>query len=392
MNPQEIHNIIQSHTIADGQHIIVDIDKSHESFVFDKLTNREYLDCSSHFASQALGYNHKSLVEQRDRLAKVCLHKYANHDYYSEELAEFVKSISGICPDFKHFFFIDGGCLAVDNAIKCAMDWKTHKRKQQYKWDVVGLKSAFHGRSGYPLSLTNTNPEKTRGFSKLNWRRLDIGSTSKAFFRTAAIIVEPIQGEGGDIHIDKDYLLELRKFCDNRDCLLIFDEIQTGFMTGKTWCYEHFGIVPDLMCFGKKTQVAGFCATSRIDDTKNVFNTPDRISSTFGGNIVDMVRFTIINKIIQDEKLVDNAAEVGSYLLDKMKNLSLDNARGRGLMVAFDVKNSKKRNILVDILLEEGLLCLPCGEKSIRLRPHLTFSKGDVDYAIDCIERGIKKL
>lgn len=366
-----------------------------------------FLDCDSQFASQALGWNHPKLLAQKERLAEISLHKLTNSDVYSHEYCEFVKSFASICEDFKHFFFVEGGTLGVENALKAAFDWKANilgiGEPYTNKLDVIHLKQAFHGRSGYTLSLTNTVPNKTDLFPKFNWtriknpslkfpvtrkverevRKLESESLEQAekALRTnlvAAIILESIQGEGGDNHFTPEYFKSLRELADKYQAMLILDEVQSGVgLTGKMWAYQHFGIVPDMICFGKKTQICGFCSTDRIDTAdKNVFNTQSRINSTWGGSIVDMVRFTIINQIIREENLVQNAEEVGKYLLEKLQSLPLENVRGRGLMIAFDLPDAEAR----DKFLEKAktkMTLLPCGERSIRLRPSLILTKDE---------------
>ena len=210
----------------------------------------------------------------------------------------------------------------------------------------------------------------------------------------AAIIIEPIQGEGGDNHFPKEFFTNLRRIANERDCLLIFDEVQTGMgLTGKMWAYEHFGVIPDMMCFGKKTQVCGFCSTDRIDEVKdNVFNTSGRINSTWGGNIVDMVRSRHIIDAIEKYNLIDNARNVGQRLISNLRGLPvISNVRGRGLMIAFDLSEEYVRDLVMSIL-SKDMLALKCGSKSIRLRPPLTFSNQDADNAAHFISRAVTKL
>jgi L-lysine 6-transaminase len=170
--------------------------------------------------------------------------------------------------------------------------------------------------------------------------------------------------------------------------MLILDEVQTGVgLTGKMWAYQHFGIIPDMICFGKKTQVCGFCSTNRIDEVpNNVFKVSGRINSTWGGNLVDMVRATTYFKIIEEDSLVENAKVVGWYFLEELKKLPLQNVRGRGLMVAFDLPTTQERDDFLKKL-NERVFCLKCGEKSIRFRPHLTFSKDDIDVAVNAVKQ-----
>ena len=259
------------------------------------------------------------------------------------------------------------------------------------------LKNAFHGRTGYTLSLTNATPEKTSLFPKFRWTTVEPDwedIESRIHSEVAAIIIEPIQGEGGDNHFPLQFFTNLRRIADENDCLLIFDEVQTGMgTTGKMWAYEHFGVIPDMMCFGKKSQVCGFCSTERIDEVKdNVFHNSGRINSTWGGNIVDMVRSRYIIEAIQEYGLLNNAREVGTHLLWNLRSLPvLDNVRGRGLMIAFDFSEEYVRDLAMS-LLSKNMIALKCGKKSIRLRPPLTFSIQDADAAYSFIREAIDNL
>jgi len=393
---------LKQHILVDGFHVVVDHQKSFGSWIVDLNTGKKYLDCYSQFASQPLGWKHSALIRAQNEMGSAGRVKMANSDMYSEEYALFVEKFSEITPDFKHYFFIDGGALGVENALKAAFDWKAKKLKYTQiadinSLDIVHLKNAFHGRTGYTLSLTNTTPEKTALFPKFRWTTAEPDwkdIENRVHEEVAAIIVEPIQGEGGDNHFPLEFFTNLRRIADERDCLLIFDEVQTGMgLTGKMWAYEHFEIVPDIICFGKKTQVCGFCSTERIDEIEdNVFTTSGRINSTWGGNIVDMVRFRYIVDAIQNNKLVDNAYHVGSHLLWCLRTIrGLDNVRGRGLMIAFDLPSSELRDRTMEIL-QENMLALKCGSRSIRLRPPLTFSNEDADVACRYIRGAIKKL
>ena len=414
----KIHDTLKNHILIDENAIVVNFEKSHGSWLVDE-NGKEYLDCFSQFASQPLGWNHPKIVAQKDRLVNAALHKIANSDMLCKEYGEFVEAFVSVTPDFKHHFFISGGALAVENALKAAFDWKA----QKLGWDsntkrddltVVHFREAFHGRTGYTLSLTNSPHSnlKIRYFPKFHWsrvinpkmtfplnetkvRNLEQGSLQEikgclSRNNVAAILLEPIQGEGGDNHFRKEYFQQLKELVDEHETLLIFDEVQTGLgLTGKMWAYEHFGIVPDLISFGKKTQVCGCSSTEKIDEVQdNVFRLPSRINSTWGGNIVDMVRSTINIEIIKEDKLVENAEVVGNYFLQQLKELGLENARGRGLMLAFDLQDEAERDKILERL-GNDMLALACGPKSIRFRPHLTFTEPDVDVAIDFIKKAL---
>ena len=426
----QVKTIIGHHLLADGMDIIVDFEKSKGSWLVDKRNGDRYLDCFSMFASMAVGFNHDDLLAIRDTLGNLAVQKPANSDSYSEPMAEFVQTFEryAMTPHFPHVFFIEGGALAVENALKAAFDWKVKKNFSRGVQNEVGSKiihfrQAFHGRSGYTLSLTNTaDPRKTQYFPKFDWPRIINPKITFPFTESrlqaviaaeqqaiteirksitaegndlAGLIIEPIQGEGGDNHFRNEFFVALRKLCDENELLLIFDEVQSGVgLTGKFWAHHHFDVLPDLLCFGKKTQVCGVIASARLDEvTDNVFTEPSRINSTFGGNLIDMVRCSAILKIIEKEKLVDNACLRGKELLKGLENLCLDfpavlsNARGRGLMCAFDLNDSTSRDSFRKKLLEEKLLVVGCGRRSIRFRPHLVINAEEVQRILDIIRK-----
>ena len=393
---------LKEHILVDGFHVVVDHRRSIGSWIVDKDSGNKYLDCYSQFASQPLGWKNAALIQAQNEMGSIGRVKMANSDMYSEEYAAFVQRFSEITPDFDYYFFIEGGALGVENALKAAFDWKAKKLGYTHtidinNLDVFHLKNAFHGRTGYTLSLTNTSPEKTALFPKFRWTTVEAdwqNIEKRMHDEVAAIIIEPIQGEGGENHFSEEFFTNLRRIADERDSLLIFDEVQTGMgLTGKMWAYEYFNVVPDMMCFGKKTQVCGFCSTKRIDEIQdNVFNTSGRINSTWGGNIVDMVRFRYIVDAIEEHDLIKNAEKIGRHLLWGLRRLPvIDNVRGRGLMIAFDLDSSELRDRMVE-LLQEKMLVLKCGAKSVRLRPPLTFSEEDANFAVSYIYEAICKL
>src|SRR2546421_503131 len=209
-----------------------------------------------------------------------------------------------------------------------------------------------------------------------------------------AIIIEPIQGEGGDNHFRSEWLQTLRKICDENEMLLIFDEVQCGMgATGRNWCCEHFNVLPDLLAFGKKAQVCGVMAGPRLDEVKdNAFRLPSRLNSTWGGNFTDMVRSTHYLRIIEEEHLVENATKVGGYFLDRLRDLTrgkalISAARGRGLFLAFDLPDAKTREEFWHGFFDLGVLTLRSGENSIRFRPTLDLTAEVVDEAIDVMRK-----
>ncbi|MGK5084188.1 L-lysine 6-transaminase [Bdellovibrionota bacterium FG-1] len=427
-------DILKKHILVDGFPIVVDFEKSEGSYLHDAAHDRKFFDFFSFFASNPIGFNHPRMKDPDftrtlDRIAKV---KPVLADVYTPEYAEFVDRFARLSNrgHFTHYFFVEGGALAVENAMKTAFDWKVRKNlaagKGEKGYQILHFEQAFHGRSGYTLSVTNTHdPKKTMYFPKFTWPRItnpmlhfpvdaaalkDVEAREKkalaqihqAFDRNpddiAAILIEPIQSEGGDNHFRGEFLAELRKIADEREALLIFDEVQTGVgLTGKFWCWEHFGVKPDIVCFGKKVQVGGIAASARIDDVDSVFKVSSRINSTFGGNLTDMVRSNQFLKIIEEEKLLENAQIQGDYILESLKKLALKfprmtNIRGRGLLIAFDLPTEKERNDYRRMAWDLGLLVLVCGERSVRLRPVLNISRKEVDHALSLFEATFKKL
>jgi L-lysine 6-transaminase len=433
--PNEVHETLNRHMLADGFKIVVDLEKSHGSYVYDSRTNRNLLDFFTFFSSNALGMNHPKLdmPEFLAKLGRAAVNKPSNSDVYTVELAEFVETFARIAQPayLPYAFFIDGGTLGVENALKAAFDWKVQKNfKKGYTREVgtqvIHFKRAFHGRSGYTLSLTNTDPVKINYFPKFQWPRIHnpilkfplteavleqvkreevmaIEQIKKAIAENkddiAALIIEPIQAEGGDNHFRKEFFIELRTICDESDILFIIDEVQVGVgITGKMWAHEYF-VKPDMMIFGKKTHVCGFVSSTRVDEVpENVFHVPSRLNSTFGGNLIDMVRAKRILEIIEEESLVENAHVVGNYLqqnllvLEKEFPQLVSNTRGLGLFCAIDLDSHKNREIIRDKALEKGLILIGCAERTIRFRPPLNLSKEEVDEGIGIIRKCLKEM
>jgi L-lysine 6-transaminase len=438
IQPKNVFPTIGKYMLADGLEMVLDLEKSQGSYIYDALSKREILDFFSFFATAAIGHNHPKLVtpEFVEKLGKVAVNNVTNSDLYTVEMASFVETFGKYAiPDYlPHLFLIAGGALGVENALKAAFDWKVQKNfakgyTREVGWKVIHFKDAFHGRTGYTLSMTNTaNVVKHKWFPKFDWPRIDnpkvkfplneenlkvvmkaealaLNQIKTAIKQEgddiAALIIEPIQGEGGDNHFRPEFFKALRQICDESDMFLIYDEVQTGLgLTGKMWCHQHFnGAMPDAIAFGKKTQVCGCLVGEKVDEIPtNVFKISSRINSTWGGNLVDMVRAEKILEIIQEEKLVKNAEKMGAYLLKELEKVQtefpqiISNARGRGLMMAFDLPNAEERKELVSKLFKNGLAVLGCGEKSIRFRPHMTLNKEEADSAIEILRKTLKKF
>src|SRR3989339_743069 len=431
--PAEVLDTLGKYILVDGFHTVIDLVKSHDNYIVDAVTGQEILDCYSYFASLPIGHNHPKLFydDFLKALFRATIANPSNSDIYCPEYAWAVKTFAEFAKpaEFKYMFFVAGGAPAIGNALKVAFDWRTRKEMNanflppKAGYGVLHLKEAFHGRLGYTLSLTNTDPVKTEYFPKFDWPRITnpksrFGKDGRISNATsvqraereamiqidramrrqeiAALILEPIQGEGGDNHFRPCFFKALRQKCDDNDIMLIFDEVQTGVgLTGRMWAYEHFGVTPDILVFGKKTQVCGIMATERVDEVPdNVFRKSGRINSTWGANLADFLRGARYLEIICEDNLVANAATVGKYFLDKLRAEVYDpkhaqNIRGRGLMIAFDFKDAATRNEFRRKAWDNGLATLSCGTYSVRFRPPLTFTKENVDEAIRIIKKSL---
>jgi L-lysine 6-transaminase len=429
MNPAQAMDTLKKWMLVDGFDVIVDYEKSQGCNIVDARSGKSFLDMFSMVASQPLGMNHPSLTEASflEQIGRVAIHNPSNSDIYSADTAALVEILSrlGAGPAMKHLFFVAGGSLAVENALKVAFDWKVRKNferghKKEKGTKVIHFAECFHGRSGYTLSMTDTGPAKTKYYPKFGWPRIPnpkitfplegknleqaqkaeaeaLDAIKKAIHdnkdEIATLIIEPIQGEGGDNHFRPEFFRALRQVCDESEVFFILDEVQTGVgMTGKFWCYQHFGIEPDAIAFGKKSQVCGIFVSGRVDEIKeNCFVESSRLNSTWGGNLVDMVRATRLLEVIERDNLMENAASTGAYTLQRLETLQkefpddLTNARGRGFFLAIDLKDPSKRGEILKRCFDDGMLILPAGNSSVRLRPPLIAGRAEMDRAMEIL-------
>jgi len=432
--PTDVHDTLGRYMLVDGFDLVLDLKKSKGCRIYDAKHGTYLLDGFSFFASAPLGCNHQKMTtpEFVKKLGEVSVNNPTNSDLYTTEMAEFVEAFGNYAVPkcFHHLFFVSGGTLAIENGLKTAFDWKMRKNlamggRKEVGTQVIHFKEAFHGRSGYTLSLTNTfNLDKTKYFPKFDWPRItnpkitfpltpeheeqvrhlenqayeELDQALSNADDIAALIIEPIQGEGGDNHFRDEFFMKLRKICDEYDIMFIIDEIQSGLgLTGKMWAYEHFDFKPDILAFGKKTQVCGIMVTNRVDEVKdNVFEVSSRINSTWGGNLTDMVRCQKYLEIIDEERLLSNAAVQGKRLLQGLEDLAqnygtkITNARGCGLMCAFDCFSPERRDSLRKKLYANGLVVLGCGKETIRFRHPLIVTEEEIDETLEIIEKTLK--
>jgi L-lysine 6-transaminase len=434
--PSEVHERLAEHLLIDGYRLVLDTERSHGSWLVDARDGGEFLDLYTQFASAPLGSNPLGIVDDPGFmavLARVAANKPANPDMYTTHLAEFVETFARVLgdPALPHLFFVEGGALAVENALKTAFDWKSRRneaagRSRDLGTKVLHLTRAFHGRSGYTMSLTNTDPVKTDRFPAFDWPRIDVPAVTfplethrgdveaaearaltqarAAFERNphdiACFIAEPIQGEGGDNHLRPEFLQAMQALCHIHDALFVLDEVQTGVgITGTAWAYQQLGLEPDIVAFGKKVQLGGIMAGRRVDEVAdNVFRVSSRINSTWGGGLTDMVRSRRILEIIEAEGLFDHAAKAGGYLLNELQALGdrhaglVSNVRGRGLMCAIDLPDPGLRDRVITMLRETQVLVLPCGERTIRFRPALNVTTDELKVGVRALDGVLGRL
>lgn len=437
MHPTEVLANLARHQLVDGYPLVVDLAQSTGCWIHDAATNERYLDAFTCFASWPLGFNHPGFEDPTftaslDRAAK---HNLSNSDVYTAELAQFVDTfVTHATPEgFAHHFWVAGGALAVENAMKTAFDWKARRLgRDDYLADCTDLsilhfKQAFHGRSGYTMSVTNTLPDKVGLFPKFKWPRIHnpfcvfdldgavcndiemeearacseiehvLRNDDGTHGHVAGILIEPMQGEGGDNHFRPEFMRALRTYADEFDCLLCFDEVQTGFFgSGKPWLWQHAGVAPDVVAFGKKSQICGIYAGSRVDEVEhNVFTTSSRINSTWGGNLVDMVRSQRFIELIIQDGLMAHVTTLGEHVKDGMCRIGREtgqftSVRGMGTLLACTFENADRRNKVLKGLFERKAIALPCGVDSLRFRLPMIMSTSEADELLDRFEASVK--
>lgn len=442
MKPSEVHENIGKYMLADGEPIVFDLERSHGAYMVDAITGKEYIDFFTFFASMPIGHNHPKMhaPEFLERLTASALTKPSSSDIYTEFMAEFVKTFARVAmpADMQHLFLVSGGALAVENGLKAAFDWKVRKNFEVIKSSngagllvdgmggkIIHFREAFHGRTGYTMSLTNTDdPRKYMYFPKFDWPRIE---NPKLSFPTtdeiitqvkrveeialtqiliavkqfpgeiAALIIEPIQAEGGDNHFRPEFMAELRAMADEHEFLFIADEVQSGMgLTGEMWAMQHTDVMPDIIAFGKKSQICGIIAGPRIEEVQgHVFEESSRINSTFGGTLTDMVRSTRYLQIIEEENLLAHTAKMGAHMLSGLENIAeesneiVSNVRGKGFMIAFDLPDGIARQKMMVSMKTNGLYALISGDRSIRFRCMLDTPQEVIDKALKIIAESI---
>jgi 4-aminobutyrate aminotransferase len=387
----------------------------------------EFLDFAAGIAVNSTGHCHPEVVKAIQDQAAELIHM-SGTDFYYDHMTRLADRLSAVAPmpGPHRFYYGNSGAEAVECAMKLA---RYHTGRQ----NIISFFGGFHGRTMGALSLTGSKPQQKRRFAPfvpgvhhVSYPYAYRGCTGgpeeqEAFalgcaryieeklFKTilppeevAAIILEPIQGEGGYVVAPTNFLQEIRRICDRHGILLIVDEVQAGAgRTGKWWSIEHSGVQPDMVCIAKgiaSGMPLGICMTrAEVMDW-----VPGSHASTFGGNPVCIAAALATMDIIEREGM-RNAATVGAKMLERMsgwvaKHPTVGEVRGRGLMIGIEIVKDQKsrtpagpmRDRIVELAFERGLLFLGCGETSIRLSPPLILTQEEADIALDVLEECIQ--
>ena len=377
--------------------INIDFEKSHGSYLYDKKADRELLDFFGMYASLPLGYNHPIFRTREfiDEYLRVSSFKVNNCEFVSDETLQFDAMFREFAGKgkYEHFHYSCTGALAVEAAIKACLEYKNY-----HKLNVVSFENSFHGINSYGGFVTSRFPgadARLEGLPKAYSTKIrpDLKEVSRTFMNedVTCLLVEPIQCSAGDIYFDQEFFVNIRQLCDEYDVPLVFDEIQVGFGgTGKLWYYEHLGIEPDIVIFGKKTQLSGIMAKPALGSIFSADNSI-RLEVTWDGDVSDMIRCKYIMKAYEMYDTLNNVDRQSTALIKGLSEIDeILNLRNCGLIVGFDLSNTEKRDILVNELYKNGLICNKTGQKSVRFRPNLNVNEEEIDHALRIIKETIK--
>lgn len=347
------------------------------------IYGKEYIDCVAGIAVNNVGHCHPTVVRAIQAQVEKLMH--VSNLYYTEiqaELAEALVSVTGM----GRVFFCNSGAEAMEGAMKLA-------RVTTGKSAFIAADHSFHGRTIGALSVTHKSiyrdpfmPPVSSSTSFVPYS--DAGAIRQAISEdTAAVILEPIQGEGGVNVPDPEYLKEVREICDETGTLLIFDEVQTGFGRTGTWfCKEHFGVEPDIMSMAKA--IAGGFPMGAVAARGDLSFVRGQHASTFGGSPLACAAALASIEVIKEEKLLKRSTENGTYFMGKLRSMDREDiveVRGKGLMVGVEIKYPCSK--FVDFARENGVLLNCTSESVLRLVPPLVITKEQIDTVVDVIEQ-----
>ncbi|MBL18416.1 MAG: hypothetical protein CMC82_01110 [Flavobacteriaceae bacterium] len=379
--------------------INIDFEKSHDSYLYDVNTGNKILDFFGMYASLPLGYNHPIFKTQDfiDEYMRVSSFKVNNCEFVSEETLEFDRLFSEFAGKglYQHFHYSCTGALAVEAAVKVCLEYKNYHNPK-----ILSFDNSFHGINSFGSFITSRFPGADQRLSGLPEAysvkiKMNLEDVAHNLINNdiTCVFVEPIQCSAGDIHHDREFFKSLRLLCDQHDVPLVFDEIQVGFGgTGKLWYFEHLDIVPDIVVYGKKTQLSGIMVKNKY---AGIFNPSRsvRLEVTWDGDVSDMVRCKYVIKAYKDYNILDNVNKQSERLIDGLSQFKeIQNLRNCGLIMGFDLPDKERRDIFVRECYKNGLICNTTGERSIRLRPNLNLNDSEADQAILIFKRTINNV
>lgn len=361
------------------------------------ISGKTYIDFVAGIAVNCLGYNHPALVKAICDKAKTVMH--CSNFYYVKEQAELIKRLADLSFGDK-VFIANSGTEANEGAIKLARKYFYKQGISKYK--VISLTNSFHGRTLCMVAATGQKkyqkPYKPLpdGFINVEYGNID---AMKAAIddETCAILMELVQGEGGIILMDKDYVKQVRELCDEKGILLILDEVQTGIgRTGKYFAYEHFDIEPDIMTLAKGLG-GGVPIGAVVATNKAAAFEPGDHGTTFGGNPLACASALAVLDTIEKDNLLDNVNTVGHYLSTLLKEIVnkydiVKEHRGLGLMQGIEIDKKVNVSEIVNQMIDKGFLLCPSGENTLRIVPPLIIEKQHISAMVEALDRVLEKL
>jgi 4-aminobutyrate aminotransferase len=352
-----------------------------------------FLDFTSNIGSCPLGYSHPEIMEVLANRSKNGAHKIAGQDFYCKEHAELSERVASIIPHGFRMFFINSGAEAVENAIKVA--YRKMSTTTPSTLPGVSCVNAFHGRTLGALSFTFSKPVQKKGYPELPILRIkfctsdsdpEIDAAEKVLSenKVAFIMSEVVQGEGGYNIASRQFIQNLRRCADRHGVPLILDEVQSGIgRTGRWWAFEHYGIRPDIMSAAKALQVGVTAFDGALDPGEQ-----GALSSTWGGGSrIDMAVGARIIEVIKKDRLLDNAAAMGTKLKKGLQELvgkgGMVDVRGLGLMIGIEFDSKQSRDERLAKAFKKGLLLLPAGQKVMRVIPPLMITEEEVQEGLE---------
>jgi len=366
--------------------------QSGQGLTLTDTEGNEYLDFIGGWAVNCLGHSPKAISDILSEQSRTLIN--ASPSFYNVPMLEYADLLTRHCC-FDRVFFTSTGAEANEGAIKLARKYGSLFKNGAS--DIITTLRGFHGRTLTTMAASGKEEweklfePKTKGFIKTIFN--DIESVRKTVTKnTCAIMIEPIQGEGGVNVADPDYVTALRELCDKEDILLIFDEIQTGMgRTGKLFCYDHYGIEPDIMTLGKGIG-GGFPLSALLAKERlNIFDPGDQGGTYTAQPLAMAVGLAVLNEIL-NKNLVTHTRKMGDLMMKRLTRLSeryeIENIRGKGLLIAFDLMKTKGADVVAKCLKERFLINSP-KEMSIRLMPPLVVTEDEIEKAVSIFKNNL---